>query len=59
MGRFFDYFPEYQGRRLIPVLGSWAIDDEVVKRLTALGIYALRMVEDTMELANAAALERS
>lgn len=54
---FFDYFPEYQGRRLIPVMGSWAMDDEVVERLTALGIYGLRMGEDTMELANAAALD--
>ena len=57
-GLFFDYFPEYQGRRLIPILGSWSIADEVVERLTALGIYALRMGEDTMELANAAALDR-
>jgi len=58
-GLFFDYFPEYQGRRLIPILGSWSIADEVVERLTALGIYALRMGEDTMELANAAALDRA
>ena len=57
-GLFFDYFPEYQGRRLIPILGSWSIADEVVERLTALGVYALRMGEDTMELANAAALDR-
>ena len=55
--RFFDYFPEYQGRRLISVFGSWAIPDPVIERLTGLGIYALRMGEDTMELANAAALE--
>jgi len=56
-GRFFDYFPEYAGRRLIAVFGSWAIPDPVIERLTGLGIYALRMGEDTMELANAAALE--
>jgi len=54
---FFDYFPEYRGRRLIPILGSWSIPDPVIERLTALGIYAMRMGEDTMELANAAALE--
>jgi len=54
---FFDFFPEYRGRRLIPVFGSWAIADPVVDRLTALGIYAMRMGEDTMELANAGALE--
>ena len=54
---FFDFFPEYRGKRLIAVFGSWAIPDPVVERLTGLGIYALRMGEDTMELANAAALE--
>ena len=54
---FFDFFPEYRGRRLIPVFGSWAIADPVIERLTQQGIYALRMGEDTMELANAARLE--
>lgn len=54
---FFDFFPEYRGRRLIPVFGSWAIPDRVVDRLTAHRIYAMRMGEETMELANAAALE--
>ncbi|MHB9009892.1 MAG: hypothetical protein ACYDC1_23525 [Limisphaerales bacterium] len=57
--RFFDYFPEYRGRRLICVFGSWAIPDPVIERLTVLGIYALRMGEETMELANAATLESS
>ena len=54
---FFDFFPEYRGRRLIPIFGSWAIPDALVDRLTGHGIYALRMGEDTMELANAVALE--
>ncbi len=54
---FFDFFPEYRGRRLIPVFGSWAIPDRVVDRLTAQRIYAMRMGEETMKLANAAALE--
>ncbi len=54
---FFDHFPEHKGRRLIRVRGSWAIPEPVIARLTALGIYALRMGEETMELANAAALD--
>jgi hypothetical protein len=58
MALFFDFFPEYRGRRLITVLGSWSIADNVVERLTALGIYAMRMGEDTMELANADILDR-
>jgi len=45
---FFDFFPEYRGRRLIPVFGSWAIADPIVNRLTAHGIYAMRMGEGTM-----------
>ena len=57
LGVFFDFFPEYRGRRLIPVFGSWAMADPVIERLTQQGIYALRMGEDTMELANAARLE--
>lgn len=54
---FFDYFPELRGRRLILVLGSWSIPDPVLKQLTRLGIYGLRAGDETMELANAAALE--
>jgi hypothetical protein len=57
IGVFFDFFPEYRGRRLIPVFGSWAMADPVIERLTQQSIYALRMGEDTMELANAARLE--
>jgi hypothetical protein len=56
---FFDYFPEYRGQRLILVFGSWAMADSIVDHLTSLGVYAMRMGEDTMELANAAALERT
>lgn len=54
---FFEFFPEYRGRRLIPIFGSWAIPDRLVAALTAHGIYALRMGEETMELANAGDLE--
>jgi hypothetical protein len=49
--------PEYRGRRLIAIYGSWSISDPLVERLTGYGIYALRMGSDTMELANASALE--
>ena len=56
---FFEFFPEYRGRRLIAVFGSWAIPENLVAALTARGIYALRMGDDTMELANAGALEKA
>lgn len=54
---FFDWFPEYQGRRLVPILASWAMAAPVIERLTAQGIYAMQMGENTMELVNADALE--
>jgi len=56
---FFEFFPEYRGRRLIAVFLSWSIPDALVEALTARGIYAMRMGEDTMELVNAAALEKA
>ena len=56
-GSFFDFFPEYHGKRFIGIFGSLAIPDPIVGRLTSHGLYAMRMSEDTMELANAAALE--
>ena len=55
--RFLGFFPEYTGRRLVPVFGSWAVPEDVVERLTDHGIYAMQMGEDTMELTNAAAVE--
>ena len=54
---FFDFVRDYRGRRLIAIYGSWSIPDPLVERLTGYGIYALRMGSDTMELANASALE--
>lgn len=55
---FFRFFPELSGRRLILVFGSWSIPDNVVAGLTARGIYAMQMGDETMELVNAAELER-
>jgi len=54
---FFDFFPEYRGKRLILVFGSWAISDSLVDRMTGHGIYAMRMGEETMELVNASQIE--
>ncbi|MFN3883432.1 MAG: hypothetical protein ACK4Q4_01565, partial [Rhodocyclaceae bacterium] len=52
-GAFFAYFPEYQGRRLIPVFSALALTDEEVAWLTAHRIYAAAMGEDAMQLVNA------
>jgi len=55
--QFIEFFPEYSGRRLILVFGSWSIPEDVLSRLTALGIYGMQMGEETMVLANAKELE--
>ena len=51
-GEFFDYFPEYRGRKLIPIFSSLYLDESVVNYLTQKGIYALAMSNETMELLN-------
>ncbi|GAB6039340.1 hypothetical protein [Endothiovibrio diazotrophicus] len=55
-GEFFDYFPEYAGRRLIPIFSSLAIPEETVALLSREGIYAMAMGEETMDLLNAEAV---
>lgn len=56
-GAFFLYFPEYAGRRLIPVFSALALTEEEVDWLTARRLYALAMGEDAMELLNGEALD--
>jgi hypothetical protein len=49
---FFAYFPEYQGRTLIPIFASLYLPEDIVRHLTRKGIYALAMGEETMQLLN-------
>lgn len=56
---FFDFFPEYRGRRLIPVFGALAIADQDVNWLTRQRIYVLRMGEEAMELVNFDAVQEA
>ena len=51
-GEFFNYFPEYQGRALLPVFSSLYIPANVVTYLTKQGIYAVAMSGDTMQVVN-------
>jgi hypothetical protein len=46
------YFPEYQGKTIIPIFASWYLDDDLVNYLTKKRIYALAMGDETMELLN-------
>jgi hypothetical protein len=45
-------FPEYTHKKLIPVFASWSISKTHLQMLTKMGIYAMAMGEDTMELFN-------
>ncbi|MFN3479325.1 MAG: hypothetical protein ACK415_02970 [Thermodesulfovibrionales bacterium] len=49
---FYDYFPEYRDKRLIPVFASLYLGDDVVNYLTRHKIYAMAIKEDTMDLLN-------
>lgn len=49
---FFKYFPEYKGKKLIPIFSSIYVPDDMVKYLSKNKIYAMGMNEDTMDLYN-------
>lgn len=56
-GAFFAYFPEYAGRRLIPVFSTLALTEDEIAWLTQHRLYAVAMGEDAMELMNGEAVE--
>jgi hypothetical protein len=51
-GEFFEYFPEYAGKELIPVFASFHIPENVLKKLSKNKIYAMGIKEDTMDILN-------
>ncbi len=51
-GEFFEFFPEYAGRRLIPVFSALALAENDIRYLTRERIYALTMGDETMEIVN-------
>ena len=52
LSEIYDYFPEYSGKKIIPVFSSLYIPDKVAKYLTKIKIYAMAMKDDSMELLN-------
>jgi len=49
---FYDYFPEYRDKKLIPIFASMYLGGDMVNYLTKNGIYAMAIKEDTMDLLN-------
>ncbi|MFN3639003.1 MAG: hypothetical protein ACK4XY_11110, partial [Chloroherpetonaceae bacterium] len=48
----FEYLPEHQGKKVIPVFSSLYIPENFVRYLTKHNIYALAMGDETMEVLN-------
>jgi hypothetical protein len=53
-----EYFPEYAGYTVIPIMSSLHMPTEIVAALTERGIFAMAMGEENMALLNAAELGR-
>lgn len=49
---FFEYFPEYKNKKLIPVFSSIYLSEDIVNLLTKNGIYALAFKGSEMDLLN-------
>jgi hypothetical protein len=49
---FFDYFPEYNGKELVPLFASFYIPEHVLVDLSRRKIYGMAMKEDTMVILN-------
>ncbi len=47
-----DYFPEFEGKRIIPIFASLYMGQDVINYLTRHGIYAMIMGEEMMDLVN-------
>jgi hypothetical protein len=48
----YDYFPEYQGKKIIPLFSSLYLPEDIVNYLTSQRIYVMGMKEDMMDLLN-------
>jgi hypothetical protein len=51
-GEFYDYFPEYKEKKLIPIFSTLYMPPDVVKRLTKKRIFAMAMSETVMTVLN-------
>jgi hypothetical protein len=50
LAEFFDFFPGYEGRELIGIFASWAIDPALHQTISETGLYGIAMGEHTMEV---------
>jgi chromosome segregation ATPase len=50
LAEFFDFYPEYEGRAIIPIIASWSIDAKLMPAISKAGFYGLAMGDETMEI---------
>ena len=50
--KIFEYFPEYEGKTVIPTFASLSLPENVTKLLTRKKVYAMTAKGDTMDLVN-------
>ncbi|MCG8478253.1 MAG: hypothetical protein MI724_04085 [Spirochaetales bacterium] len=53
-----DYFPEYGGRDVVPIMSSLYLEPDMVGHITARGMYAMQMSDDSMYFVNFEAIAR-
>ena len=49
---FYEYFPRYKEKKLIPVFSSLYLPPDVVTRLSRNGIYAMAMSDSAVDILN-------
>ncbi len=49
---FFEYYPEYENLRLIPLFASLQLDDSIVNLCSKKGIYCMTLTVETMDIIN-------
>jgi len=49
---FYEYFPEYAGKEIIPIFASLYIPENILKHLSKNKVYAMDLKEDTMDILN-------
>ncbi len=52
-------FPEYANKELVFIFASMHIPENMVKKLTKMGIYALSLVDDNMDMLNFEELQKA
>jgi uncharacterized protein YhaN len=51
------WFPEFSNKKLVTIFASWSINENHLRMLTKMGVYAMVVGENTMELSNFDALK--